>query len=113
MSDLLNIFAKICKRKHINHSYQKHTLQIIDKMDESSVQHPKYWMPLVWAGAVVMRARKEGRIKDDYALKTLVEHLDIYRGKAGALLEFDWISIPLVYTQVKCIKCFENFLEGT
>lgn len=33
----------------------------------------KYFVPLVWAGSVVTRARKEGRIKDDFAVKTLID----------------------------------------
>ena len=39
-------------------------LKIIESVDEKCIQHPKYWMSLVWAGAVVTRAKKEGRIKD-------------------------------------------------
>ena len=50
-------------------------------MDEAAINHPKYWMPLVWAGSIVTRARKEGRIKDDFALKTLVDKLDQFRGE--------------------------------
>ena len=53
--------------------------QIFEKLDESALNHPKYWMPLVWAGSIVTRARKEGRIKDDFALKSLVDKLDGYR----------------------------------
>lgn len=58
-------------------------------------------MPLVWAGGIVTRARKENRIKDDFALKTLIDELNIFRGGCGGMLNYDWISIPLVYTQVK------------
>lgn len=46
------------------------------------------------------RARKEGRIKDDFAVKTLIDELNIFRGGCGGMLNYDWISIPLVYTQV-------------
>ncbi len=74
-------------------------LQIIEKMDDS-VRVPKFWVPLVWANSVVTRARKEGRIKDDFALKSLLGQLDKFRSKAGVLLDYDWIPIPLVYTQV-------------
>ena len=30
---------------------------------ENLLQHAKYWLTLVWAGAIVQRARKEGRIR--------------------------------------------------
>ena len=33
----------------------------------------KYFVPLVWATSLVSRARKENRVKDDFALKTLID----------------------------------------
>ena len=65
-----------------------------------SFSHPLYWMPLVWAGSIITRARKEGRIRDDFALKTLLDSVNSFRGGLGGLLGYDMISIPLVYTQV-------------
>ena len=35
--------------------------------------HNKYFIPLVWATSVVARARKEGRIRDDFAVKTIID----------------------------------------
>ena len=70
-------------------------------MDEKA-SHPKYWMPLVWAGAIVTRARKEKRISNDYATAQLMEKLDQFRGCTGGLLNYDWVTVPLVYTQVFC-----------
>jgi len=32
-----------------------------------------YYVPLLWAADLVNRARAEGRIKDDFALKTLIK----------------------------------------
>jgi len=32
-----------------------------------------YFLPLVWAASLVNRARKEGRIKDDFSVKTLID----------------------------------------
>lgn len=46
------------------------------------------------------RARKEGRIRDDFAVKTIIDELNKFRGQAGLLLSYDTISVPLVYTQV-------------
>ena len=42
-------------------------------MDEDVSHHPKYWMPLVWAGSIVTRARKENRIANDYMMLALIE----------------------------------------
>ncbi len=42
-------------------------------MEQLTTSHSTYWMPLVWASSIAIRARKEGRIRDDFALNTLVE----------------------------------------
>ena len=65
-------------------------------------------MPLVWAGTIITRARKEGRIKDDYGQKSLMDKIDQFRTNAGTLLNYDWIPIPLVYTQVIYTKSEER-----
>lgn len=44
--------------------------KIIESMPSAS---NKYFVPLVWAASLVTRARKEGRIKDDFAVKTLID----------------------------------------
>lgn len=59
-------------------------------------------LPIVWATSIVTRARKEGRIRDDFAVKTIIDELNKFRGQAGLLLSYDTISVPLVYTQVCC-----------
>ncbi|XP_050729005.1 bestrophin-2-like isoform X2 [Eriocheir sinensis] len=73
--------------------------------------HSLYYVPLVWAGTLVARARKEGRIRDDFAVKTIVDELNTLRGKCGGLLSYDWISIPLVYTQVVSLAVYTFFLS--
>ena len=57
-------------------------------------------MPLVWAGSIVIRARKENRIKNDQTLEALIHHIVDFRANLARLHQYDWISIPLVYTQV-------------
>ncbi|KAK8752567.1 hypothetical protein OTU49_006276, partial [Cherax quadricarinatus] len=83
--------------------------KIFDALDEKT-SHPKYWMPLVWAGSIVTRARKEGRIRDDFAVKTIIDEINRFRGLCGGLLSYDWISIPLVYTQVVTLAVYSFFL---
>ena len=56
-------------------------------------------MSLVWAGAVVTRAKKEGRIKDDFSFQTIIREINDFRRGCSNLLCYDWIPIPLVYTQ--------------
>jgi len=69
-------------------------------------------MSLVWAGAVVTRAKKEGRIKDDFAFRTIIKEINNFRSGCGGLLDYDWISIPLVYTQVVTLAVYTFFLSS-
>ena len=57
-------------------------------------------MPLVWAGTIVGTARREGKIRDDFAVKTILDAINQFRSLCGTLLSYDTISVPLVYTQV-------------
>lgn len=68
-------------------------------------------MPIVWASSIITRARKEGRIRDDFAVKTIIDELNKLRGQCGLLLSYDTISIPLVYTQVSLEMDFVTLLK--
>ena len=59
-------------------------------------------MPLVWAGSIVIRARKENRVKNDQTVQALITQINEFRSKAAKLLHYDWVPVPLVYTQVSC-----------
>ncbi|XP_074786270.1 bestrophin-2a isoform X3 [Athene noctua] len=59
----------------------------------------KFWVPCAWFGALAGQARREGRVRDDCALKLLMEELNRFRGHCSLLFHYDWISVPLVYTQ--------------
>ena len=73
--------------------------QIIAEMQKKSNQR-SFWMPLVWAGSIVIRARKENRVKNDQTVSALITQINEFRAKAGKLLHYDWVPVPLVYTQV-------------
>uniref|UniRef100_H3ANC2 Bestrophin homolog n=1 Tax=Latimeria chalumnae TaxID=7897 RepID=H3ANC2_LATCH len=80
------------------------------KYESLHSRYNKYWVPCIWFTSLAARARKEGRIKDDHALKLLMEELNTFRGCCGMLFHYDWISIPLVYTQVVTIAVYSFFL---
>ncbi|XP_013788175.1 bestrophin-4-like isoform X1 [Limulus polyphemus] len=80
--------------------------------EEISVVHGKWWIPAQWFTALATRARKEGRIKDDVLLSDLLNELHIFRGNCGMLFSFDWISIPLVYTQVVTLAIYTYFMAS-
>ena len=67
---------------------------------------------MIWAGSIVTRARHENRIVNDYASKHLIDRLDTYRSLCGGLLNYDWITVPLVYTQVVTLAVY-TFLLST
>lgn len=69
----------------------------------------KYWVPCVWFTNLAAQARRDGRIRDDIALCLILEELNKYRAKCSMLFHYDWISIPLVYTQVVTIAVYSFF----
>ncbi|XP_017086357.1 bestrophin-4-like [Drosophila eugracilis] len=84
--------------------------KIIEAIEQAFPTYPKHWMPIVWAASIVMRARSENKIRDDYAVKTIMDELNVFRGRCSFLLYYDWISIPLVYTQVVTLATYSFFL---
>jgi hypothetical protein len=71
-------------------------------------------VPAQWFCQLAMKARQENRITDDYQLRALIQASDViaslarkslqeamdFRGLCGLVWSYDWISVPLVYTQV-------------
>lgn len=84
---------------------------IIVDLNEKFPGHSKHWLPIVWAASIVTRARKEGRIRDDFAVKTIIDEINRFRGQCGLLLNYDTISVPLVYTQVSALLCSNNTIR--
>ncbi|KAL4608246.1 bestrophin-4 [Arapaima gigas] len=79
------------------------------KLDSLHSDFNKYWMPLAWFANLAAQARKEGRVRDDIALRLLMDELNNYRAKCSLLFHYDWISIPLVYTQVVTLAVYSFF----
>ncbi|XP_030015327.1 bestrophin-2-like [Sphaeramia orbicularis] len=83
-----------------------HELKLLESLE---CNFNKYWMPLTWFSNLASRAREEGRVRDDIALRLLMDELNNYRAKCSLLFHYDWISIPLVYTQVVTIAVYSFF----
>lgn len=83
---------------------------VMEKFNTRFSRYSKHWMPIVWASSIVTRARKEGRIRDDFAVKTIIDELNKFRGQTGLLIAYDTISVPLVYTQVVTLAVYSFFL---
>ncbi|XP_065159768.1 bestrophin-4-like isoform X2 [Atheta coriaria] len=84
--------------------------EIISVLDNKFPKYSKHWLPIVWAASIITRARKEGRIRDDFAVKTLIDELNKFRGQCGLLLSYDTISVPLVYTQTVTLAVYSYFM---
>ncbi|XP_076640972.1 bestrophin-4 isoform X3 [Halictus rubicundus] len=85
---------------------------IFQTLNDKFPKPSKHWLPIVWASSIVTRARKEGRIRDDFAVKTLIDELNKFRGLCGSLMHYDTISVPLVYTQVVTLAVYTYFLTS-
>ncbi|XP_061587032.1 bestrophin-4 [Cololabis saira] len=85
------------------------TTHELKKFESLHSDFNKYWMPLTWFSNLASGAREEGRVRDDVALRLLMDELNSYRAKCSLLFHYDWISIPLVYTQVVTIAVYSFF----
>ncbi|XP_058790502.1 bestrophin-4 [Phymastichus coffea] len=115
---LANVSPRVKKRFPTLEHYvdvgllQENELAIFHSLNSKFPKPSKHWLPIVWASSIVTRARKEGRIRDDFAVKTLIDELNKFRGSCGSLIHYDTISIPLVYTQVVTIAVYTYFLTN-
>ncbi|XP_058883631.1 bestrophin-3-like isoform X1 [Acipenser ruthenus] len=71
--------------------------------------HLKYWIPVAWFVTLVNKARKEGRIQDSVDLQTIMIELNKFRSWCSTLFGYDWVGIPLVYTQVVTLAVYTFF----
>lgn len=85
---------------------------IMENLNSKFPKHSKHWMPIIWAASIVTRARKEDRIRDDFAVKTVIDELNKFRGQCGMLISYDTISVPLVYTQVVTLAVYSFFIAS-
>ncbi|XP_011687186.1 PREDICTED: bestrophin-4-like [Wasmannia auropunctata] len=74
-----------------------------------SVEFNTYWIPCTWFINLLKEARKNHRISDAQGLKLIMEEFNEFRTKCGLLWSYDWVSIPLVYTQVVTLATYSFF----
>ncbi|KAM5225604.1 bestrophin-1 isoform 1-T2 [Hipposideros larvatus] len=75
-----------------------------------SLPHNTFWVPWVWFANLSMKAWIGGRIRDPVLLQSLLTEMNTLRTKCGQLYAYDWISLPLVYTQVVTVAVYSFFL---
>uniref|UniRef100_A0A1I7YD51 Bestrophin homolog n=1 Tax=Steinernema glaseri TaxID=37863 RepID=A0A1I7YD51_9BILA len=72
----------------------------MDAFESVDTSNRKYWVPIKWAMMATMEARKDGLIKNDFAVQDIFKEILIFRNKLFRLAMFDWAPIPLLYSQV-------------
>jgi len=83
----------------------------LDIYENTKTVHLKYWIPFIWFGSLASKARTSNLINSDFALKTIIDEMNTFRGCCGMLQSWDWISIPLVYTQVVTVAVYGFFIS--
>ncbi|KAM9328418.1 bestrophin-3-like [Pholidichthys leucotaenia] len=71
--------------------------------------HLKYWIPVVWFSNLASKARQEGRIQDSIDLQNILNEMNHFRSWCATLFGYDWVGIPLVYTQVVTLAVYTFF----
>ncbi|KAH3878105.1 bestrophin-2-like [Dreissena polymorpha] len=82
--------------------------EVID-LENVNCKYHKFWVPLVWANTVITNARREGKITSDYGFQFVIQQLADYRDRLSICFVFDWITVPLVYTQVVTLAVYIFF----
>nr|XP_054518317.1 bestrophin-1 isoform X2 [Pan troglodytes] len=80
------------------------------QLEKLSLPHNMFWVPWVWFANLSMKAWLGGRIRDPILLQSLLNEMNTLRTQCGHLYAYDWISIPLVYTQVVTVAVYSFFL---
>uniref|UniRef100_F1L303 Bestrophin homolog n=1 Tax=Ascaris suum TaxID=6253 RepID=F1L303_ASCSU len=79
-------------------------------MDSVDSQYAKYWVPMQWTFSLLKMARDEQRIESDHVYIDLVDSIKGYRSTIASLTLYDWVNVPLVYTQVVTLAVRSYFL---
>ena len=89
----------------------KDEMNLIEHSLSMSEYASSYWMPLVWAGQSIREAEEKGMLCERYAAEVMNEIAKI-RSTCGDLISYDWISIPMVYTQLVTIAVYSYFFTA-
>eukprot|EP00096_Caligus_rogercresseyi_P003293 TRINITY_DN1607_c0_g1_i1.p1 TRINITY_DN1607_c0_g1~~TRINITY_DN1607_c0_g1_i1.p1 ORF type:complete len:610 (+),score=170.76 TRINITY_DN1607_c0_g1_i1:314-2143(+) len=69
-----------------------------------------YWIPCTWFIYRLQEASKNNKLVNQYALETIMREFCEFRAKCGLLWCYDWVSIPMVYTQVVTLATYVFFI---
>ena len=66
-----------------------------------STEFNTYWVPCTWFIFRLQEATKRGKLLNQYALSHIMAEFCEFRARCGLLWCYDWVSIPMVYTQAR------------
>jgi len=69
-----------------------------------------YWVPCTWFVYRLQEATKRGKLLNQYSLENIMREFCEFRAKCGLLWCYDWVSIPMVYTQVVTLATYVFFI---
>jgi len=69
-----------------------------------------YWVPCTWFVYRLQEATKKGKLLNQYSLENIMREFCEFRAKCGLLWCYDWVSIPMVYTQVVTLATYVFFI---
>lgn len=75
-----------------------------------STEFNTFWIPCTWFINLLRDAKQSGHVSDSNGLKLIMEEFNDFRGKCGMLWSYDWISVPLVYTQVVTLATYAFYV---
>ncbi|CDW56272.1 Bestrophin domain containing protein [Trichuris trichiura] len=84
------------------------TPEELTTFESTESPYGKWWLPLIWATNLI-RQCYDAKIIDSILLRDLVQELHKYRSGFGMLVMYDWVTVPLVYTQVVAIATYGYF----
>uniref|UniRef100_F1L7E8 Bestrophin homolog n=1 Tax=Ascaris suum TaxID=6253 RepID=F1L7E8_ASCSU len=70
--------------------------------------HGKWFVPTMWIVNLIKTVYRQKRI-DSVQMHMLLQHVYSYRDGFAMLFVYDWVKIPLVYTQVVAIATYGYF----
>lgn len=82
---------------------------ILNAQSKSDFLAYVYWIPLNWASSLSVKAYEQGLIKKARYVSDINEELSKVRIGCGTIISYDWVSLPLVYTQVVTLAVYTFF----
>uniref|UniRef100_A0A0K0E4U6 Bestrophin homolog n=1 Tax=Strongyloides stercoralis TaxID=6248 RepID=A0A0K0E4U6_STRER len=107
----LRVLMRYPTDEHLLYSglINKEELEMYQEIQVNIDPHKKWFVPLNWIQTMLVRCYEKGTLSHTNELRVLLDSLEKYRNGFFQLFIYDWITIPLVYTQVASISVYGYF----